>query len=146
MKEFCTGSGTVPCLRFAECGRIEDAHGAMYRPPHAFGLAVLGPAWGPSWDILEPSWDQDWNFKPQRARNGVRPVVPRRGLNPAALREAEAGAVLDPTQEPSKVPLLAWQPAEAGLEVDSKLTRSFSKNRQKTLGVYTFPLLKPHLS
>ena len=36
-------------------------------------------------------------------------------LNPAALREAEAGAVLDATTKPSKISLLASNPAEAGV-------------------------------
>ena len=36
------------------------------------------------------------------ASNGVRPVLPRRGLNPAALREADAGAVLDAAPKTSK--------------------------------------------
>ena len=68
---------------------------------------------GPSWAILGPSWShlgsiwrssrgQDWNLTSQNARNGVRPVVPRRGLNPAALRR-RASSVLDSTKELSKV-------------------------------------------
>ena len=48
------------------------------------------------------------------ARNGVRPVLPRRGLNPAALRVADAGPVLNPTQElPRRFPR-GPHPAEAG--------------------------------
>ena len=34
------GSSTVPAAT-SSCGRIEDAHGAMYRPPLVFGQALM---------------------------------------------------------------------------------------------------------
>ena len=75
-------------------------------PVLTLSWGLLGPSWGhigailgPSWAILGPSWShlgsiwrssrgQDWNLTSQNSRNGVRPVVPRRGLNPAALRRS----------------------------------------------------------